>query len=143
MGELKDLREEQDKLLSRVKDFGNKLYLAGLGAYSKAGDGSEELYEEYVKAGTEAYGDDAEGKSKVLLAGRGFAVRARALIDEAPRKRQELYEQCISTGKEARGEKAESSNEFVLAGLGAVTTAREQSRKLFDELVSAGEKQRA
>ena len=28
MGELKDLREEQDKLLSRVKDFGNKLYLA-------------------------------------------------------------------------------------------------------------------
>lgn len=34
MGELKDLREEQDKLLSRVKDFGNKLYLAGLGAYS-------------------------------------------------------------------------------------------------------------
>ncbi|MBL7252298.1 phasin family protein [Alloalcanivorax marinus] len=143
MGELKDLREDQEKLLSRVRSFGDKLYLAGLGAYSKAGDSSEELYEQYVEAGSEAYGDDAEGKSKLLLAGRGFTVRARALLEEAPRKRQELYEQFISTGKEARGEKAETSNEFVLAGLGALTTAREQSRKLFEELVSAGEKQRA
>lgn len=143
MGELKELREDQENLLNRVKDFGNKLYLAGLGAYSKAGDSSEELYEQYVEAGTQAYGEDAEEKSKLLLAGRGFTVRAKELLEEAPRKRQELYEQFISTGKEVRGEKAETSNEFVLAGLGAVTTAREQGLKLFDELVSAGEKQRA
>ena len=44
---------------------------------------------------------------------------------------------------QVRGEKAEETNEFVLAGLGAVSTLREQSQKLFDDLVSTGEKERA
>ena len=70
-------------------------------------------------------------------------LSARQLIDEAPRKRQELYENLVAAGKEQRGEKAESSNEFVLAGVGAVSTVREQGQKLLDELISAGEKERA
>ena len=89
MGELKEIRDQQDNLIQRAKALGNKLYLAGLGAYSKAGDSSEELYDKYVQAGQEAYGDDAEGKSKALLASRGLVVSTRKLIDEAPRKRHE------------------------------------------------------
>ena len=107
MGELKEIRDQQDNLIQRAKALGNKLYLAGLGAYSKAGDSSEELYDKYVQAG------------------------------------QELYEQFVASGKQERGEKAEETNEFVLAGLGAVSTLREQSQKLFDDLVSTGEKERA
>jgi hypothetical protein len=143
MGELKDIRDQQDNLIQRAKTLGNKLYLAGLGAYSKAGDSSEELYGKYVQAGQEAYGEDAEGKSKALLASRGLVVNTRQLIDDAPRKRHELYEQFVANGKQERGEKAEETNEFVLAGLGAVSTLREQSQKLFDDLVSTGEKERA
>lgn len=142
MGELKEIRDQQDNLIQRAKTLGNKLYLAGLGAYSKAGDGSEELYDKYAQAGQEAYGDDADGKSKALLASRGLIVSTRKLIDDAPRKRHELYEQFVTSGKQERGEKAEETNEFVLAGLGAVNTLREQGQKLFDELVSTGEKER-
>lgn len=143
MGELKDIREQQDKLIDRAKTLGNKLYLAGLGAYSKVTDGSEALYDQYLEAGSEVYGDNADGKPKLVLAGRGFVVSTRKLIDEVPAKRRELYEQFIQTGKQERGEKADDTNEFVLAGLGAASTLRQESEKLFNDLVSAGEKQQA
>lgn len=139
MGELKDLREQQEELLNRAKELGNKLYLAGLGAYSKAGSTSSELVEKYVEAGSEAFGEEAEGKPKAVLAGRGLIQVARELVDTAPEKRKELYERFVSAGKGERGEKAEETNEFVLAGIGAVITAREESEKLFNELVAAGE----
>ena len=102
MGELKEIRDQQDNLIQRAKTLGNKLYLAGLGAYSKAGDSSEELYGKYVQAGQEAYGDEAEGKSKALLASRGLVVSTRKLLDEAPQKRHELYEQFVASGKQER-----------------------------------------
>tara|TARA_A100001391_G_scaffold85952_3_gene56371 strand:- start:10251 stop:10706 length:456 start_codon:yes stop_codon:yes gene_type:complete len=129
--------------LTRARQWGDKVYLAGLGAYSKAGEGSEELYEKYLRSGTEAYGESAEGKPALLLAGRGLVdstvVSARKLIEEAPRKRHELYERCVDTGKQVRGEDADTSNELLLAGTGAVATVRERGRRLFDELLAAGE----
>ncbi|KGD60012.1 hypothetical protein T9A_02968 [Alcanivorax jadensis T9] len=140
MGELKDLREQSETLVNRAKELGNKLYLAGLGAYEKAEEGSEELLNKYVEAGTEAFGEDAEDKPKALLASRGALLAARQLLDTAPEKRQALYEKLVEAGKKERGEKAEETNEFVLAGLGAVASAREEGEKLFNELVSAGEK---
>lgn len=143
MGELKDIREQQDTLISRVRALGSKLYLAGLGAYSKVSDGSDTLYHQYLEAGIQARGDDAEGKPKVALAGRGFVVSTRKLVDEVPAKRRDLYEQFVTTGKQERGEKAGDTNEFLLAGLGAITTLRQEGRKLLDDLISAGEKQEA
>ena len=140
MGELKDLREQSESLVNRAKDLGNKLYLAGLGAYDKAEENSEDLLNKYVEAGSAAYGEDAEGKPKALLAGRGALQAARELLDSAPEKRQALYEKLIEAGKKERGEKADATNEFGLAGLGAVATAREEGEKLFNDLVSAGQK---
>lgn len=138
MGELKELRDSQETLLQNVKTWANKLYLAGLGAYAKANDGSEALYEKYAANGAQAYGEAAEGKSKLALVSRGAMVSARQLLEEAPHKRHQLYEQCIATGKQERGDNAEHSNEFVLAGLGALSTLRQQSQKLFEDLVTAG-----
>lgn len=143
MGELKEIRAQQDNLINRAKTLSNKLYLASLGAYSKASDGSETLYGQYLEAGNEAYGEHAGNKPKFLLAGRGLVVSTRKLIREVPTKRQELYEQLIQTGKKERGERADDTNEFLLAGLGAVSTLRQESQKLFDDLVRAGEKQQA
>lgn len=139
MGELKQLREQQETLVARAKDLNRKIYLAGLGAYSKAEGSSGELYEKYAATGATALGESAEGKPKALLAGRGLLQAARELLETAPDKRKELYERFVETGKSERGEKAESTNEFVLAGLGAVKTARTESEKFFNELVTAGE----
>ena len=139
MGELKDIRAQQEELVTKAKELANKLYLAGLGAYSKAGNTSGELVEKYVDAGTKAFGEAAEGKPKALLAGRGLLESTKELIDAAPEKRKEYYERFIAAGKTQRGEKADETNEFVLAGIGAVITAREESEKLFNELVAEGE----
>lgn len=139
MGELKDLRAQQEQLLSRAKELGNKLYLAGLGAVTKAESGSNSLLEEYTRAGSEVLGEKAEGKPKALLASRGALEAARELVKTAPEKRKELVEKFVAAGRKQRGEKAEQTNELLLAGIGAVLTAREEGEKLFNELVAAGE----
>jgi len=139
MGELKNLREQQENLLARARETNRKIYLAGLGAYSKVENSSSELLDKYAQTGSEKLGEKAEGKPKPLLAGRGLIEAAREVFENAPEKREELYNQFVKAGSEKRGEQAESTNEYVLAGLGAVVTAREEGEKLFNELVSAGE----
>ncbi len=139
MGELKNLREQQENLVSKAREANRKLYLAGLGAYSKAENSSSELLDKYAQTGTEKLGDKAEGKPKAVLAGRGLLESAREVVENAPDKREELYNQFVKAGTEKRGEQAESTNEYLLASLGAVVTAREESEKFFNELVSAGE----
>lgn len=140
MGELKDLREQQENLLDRAKETNRKLYLAALGAISKATETADDLMEKYVSEGREAFGETAEEKPRLVLASRGMLKATRDLVENAPEKRHELYERFVDAGRKERGEKAESTLEFVLAGIGAVITAREESQKLFDELVEAGEK---
>lgn len=139
MGELKDLRAQQENLVSRARELGNKLYLASLGAVTKAEATSSDLLDEYVARGTAEFGEAAEGKHKAVLASRGALLAARELVETAPEKRKALYERFVDAGRSQRGEQAADTNEFVLAGLGAVQTAREESEKLFNELVSTGE----
>ncbi len=140
MGELKDLRAQQEQLLSRAKELGNKLYLAGLGAVTKAETGSTELLDKYVSTGSKVLGETAEGKPKAVLAGRGAIEAAKELLQSAPEKRKALFEKCVAAGTKQRGEKAQETNEFLLAGLGAVLTARSEGEKFFNELVATGEK---
>ncbi len=139
MGELKNLREQQESILARAKEVNRKIYLAGLGAVSKAEGTSTELFEKYAETGAAELGDAADGKPKALLAGRGLLKAARELVETAPEKRKALYQRFIEAGREERGEQAESTNEYLLASLGAVVTARAESQKLFNELVAAGE----
>ncbi|MDF1780938.1 MAG: hypothetical protein P1U67_06535 [Alcanivoracaceae bacterium] len=140
MGELKDLRTQQEQLLGRAKELGNKLYLAGLGAVTKAEASSTEMLEKYSATGSKALGEKAEGKPKAVLVSRGALEAAKELIDAAPEKRKELYETFIAAGSKQRGEKADGTNEFVLAGLGAVLTARSEGEKFLNDLIATGEK---
>lgn len=139
MGELKNLREEQESILARAREVNRKIYLAGLGAVSKAEGTSTELYEKYAETGAAELGEAASGKPKALLAGRGLLKAARELVENAPEKRKALYQRFIEAGREERGEQADTTNQYLLAGLGAVLTAREESEKLFNELIAAGE----
>lgn len=139
MGELKDLRAQQENLVNRARALGNKLYLAGLGAVTKAEATSNELLDEYVARGAAELGDAAAAKPKALLASRGALAAARELLESAPEKSKALYESLVEAGRNERGEKAAATNEILLAGLGAVKTVREESEKLFNELVATGE----
>jgi hypothetical protein len=139
MGELKDLRAQQEQLLSRAKELGNKLYLAGRGAVTKAESRSSSLLDEYTTTGSQLLGEKAEGKPKALLASRGALEAAKGLLENAPEKRKELVEKFVAAGRKQRGEKAETTPELVLAGLGALVSAREEGEKFFNELVAAGE----
>lgn len=139
MGELKELREQQETLVARAKGLGSKLYLAGIGAVTKAEATSSELLEQYIATGSRVLGEKAEGKPKAVLAGRGMLEAARDLVEHAPEKRKELYEQFVAAGRQQRGEKASDTSEFLLVGLGAVKTVREEGQKFFNELVATGE----
>ncbi len=139
MGELKDIRAQQENLVNRARELGNKLYLAGLGAVTKAEATSGELLDEYVARGTAELGEAAASKPKAVLASRGALAAARELLEAAPEKRKALYQRFVDAGRSQRGEKAAETNEILLAGLGAVQTAREESEKLFNELVAVGE----
>lgn len=142
MGEPNNLHE-QDSWRQRARNVSDQLYLAGLGAYSKASNQSRTLYEQCVLAGSQALGDEGDSRSRLLLAGRGLVVNARALADRIPAKRKELYEQLVTAGRNERGDEAEGGNEFVLAGLGAVTRLRQEGQDWFNTLVQAGEKHQA
>ena len=154
MGELKTLRAQQETLVARAKELNHKLFLASVGAFSKAEAESTKLLDKYAAQGTDALGNKAQGKPRALLAARGLADSAvkadykalaetlssdaRQLLDTLPEKRKALYEQLVETAREERGTSAAATNELVLAGLGAVLTARNKSQHLFNELVSAG-----
>lgn len=143
MGASKDFQEQQDNLRQRTRDLGDKLYLAGLGAYSKASNKSRTLYDQCVQAGSQTLSDEDNDRSRLVLAGHGLVIATRKLADRIPAKRKELYEQWVTAGRNERGDEAEGANEFVLAGLGAVTRLRQESRAWFDTLVQAGEKHQA
>ena len=95
MGELKEIRDQQDNLIQRAKALGNKLYLAGLGAYSKAGDSSEELYEQFVASGKQERGEKAEETNEFVLAGLGAVSTLRE-------QSQKLFDDLVSTGEKER-----------------------------------------
>ncbi len=139
MGELKDLREQSESLVNRAKELGNKLYLAGLGAYEKAEEGSEELLSKYVETAPKPLATTLKASPKPCWqAAAPWLLPANC--STAPGKASGPVRKLLEAGKKERGEKAEETNEYLLAGLGAVATAREEGEKLFNELVSTGEK---
>ena len=154
MGELKDLREQEESLFGKYKQFNKNLFLAALGAVSRVEEEVEKRYDEIVAAGEEVLGDDAEDTNKYVVAVRGLISRIQDEVENLPEnvkeqfetlqdKPEELFNKYVETGSEERGDEAEDTNKYVLAGIGAFTTAREESTRIFDELVEAGEKRAA
>lgn len=133
MGELKDLRQQQENLVARARDLSNKLYLAGLGAITRLESTSSELLDSALEKGKTAFGEAGETKPKALLVSRGALEEARALAEAAPQKSRKLYQQALEAGRE------DSNNDFLAFGYGAIKTARAEGEKLFNELVTAGQ----
>lgn len=132
MGELKEIRSQQESLVERAKEVNRKLWLAGLGAVSKAEEKGREQLDKYRYAGELAIGAEAASQNRYLVAARGLVATVRAEGDD-------LLNKLVDAGKQQKGEEADSSP-YVLAAIGAFATLRDESQRVFDDLVATGEK---
>ncbi len=124
MGELKNLSEEQTKLVERVKSVAQQVYLANLGLVAKAEEEGQKQYDKLVAAGEKARGEQAAATAKPLLAAFG-------LVEVLKEEGQKLNADAVKTQfEELKGK---------LTGL----NLKEEGQKLFDELVATGEKRKA
>lgn len=121
MGELKQLSEQQQNLVERVKSLGQQIYLANLGLASKVEEEGKKQYDKIVAAGTESRGE-ASSKATVVAIGVVEVLKA-----EAEKLKAEGFKPQLDAIKQR------------LAGL----KLKEETQKLFDELVAAGEKRKA
>ncbi len=133
MGELKELRGQQESLVHRARDINHKVWLAGLGAVSKAEEQGRKSIDRYVAAGERAIGSEAALKSRYIVAARGLVTTLREEGDE-------ILNKLVDAGKKQDATVAEDGNVYILALVGALTTLRDESRKIFDDLVASGEK---
>jgi len=124
MGELKQISEQQQGLVERVKSLGEQVYLANLGLVAKAEEEGKKQYDKLVAAGTEARAEKAAETPKALLVAAGLV---QVLKTEADKLKAEGLKLQVETVKQK------------LTGL----NLKEESQKLFDELVAAGEKRKA
>lgn len=124
MGELKNLSEEQTKLVERVKTVAQQVYLANLGLVAKAEEEGQKQYGKLVAAGEKARGEQAATTAKPLLAAFG-------LVEVLKEEGQKLNAEAVKAQfEELKGK---------LTGL----NLKEEGQKLFDELVATGEKRKA
>lgn len=124
MGELKQVSEQQLGLVERVKNIGEQVYLANLGLVAKAEEEGKKQYERLLAAGTEVRAEKAAETPKALLVAAGLVQVVKV---EAEKVSAESLKLQVEELKQK------------LAGLKLV----EESQKLFDELVAAGEKRKA
>lgn len=124
MGELKQVAEQQQTLVERVKTVGQQIYLANLGLASKVETEGKKQYDKIVAAGTESRGEQAAASSKAVLVAVGLV---EVLKTEAEKLKGEGLKQQLDGIKQR------------LTGL----QLKEETLKLFDELVATGEKRKA
>ena len=124
MGELKQLSESQQNLVERVKSLGQQIYLANLGLATKVEEEGRKQYDKIVAAGTETRGEQAAATNKAVLVAVGLV---EVLKGEAEKLKTEGLKPQVDAIRQR------------LAGL----KLKEETQKLFDELVAAGEKRKA
>lgn len=124
MGELKQVSEQQQGLVERVKSIGEQVYLANLGLVAKAEEEGKKQYDRLLAAGTEVRAEKAAETPKLVLVATGLV---QVLKTEANKLSADSLKLQVEELKQK------------LAGIKVV----EESQKLFDELVAAGEKRKA
>lgn len=121
MGELKQLSESQQSLVERVKSLSQQIYFANLGLASKVEEEGKKQYDKIVAAGAESRGEQS---SKVVLVAVG-------LVEVLKSEAEKLLAEGLKPQVEAIKQR--------LTGI----KLKEETQKLFDELVAAGEKRKA
>ncbi len=124
MGELKQLSESQQGLVERVKSIGQQIYLANLGLASKVEEEGKKQYDKFVAAGTETRGEQAASSNKAVLVAVGLV---EVIKSEAEKLKTDGLKPQVDAIKQR------------LTGI----KLKEDTQKLFDELVAAGEKRKA
>lgn len=128
MGELKQISEQQQSLVERVKSLGQQIYLANLGLATKVEEEARKQYDQVIAKGTEVRGAEA-GKAVVAAAGVLELLKAEA-------------EKLKAEAEKVKAEGLKPQVESIKQRLTALNL-KEESQRLFDELVAAGEKRKA
>lgn len=123
MGELKQLSEQQQGLVERVKELGQQVYLANLGLVARAEEEGRKQYDRLVAVGTEVRAEKAAETPKALLVAAGLV---QVLKSEAEKLSVDSLKAQFDSAKQK------------LAAL----NLKVEGQKLFDELVAAGEKRK-
>ncbi len=137
-----EIQAKISQMVERAKGMSRNAYFVGVGALSRAEETAQTLFEEYANVGAKSLGEDAEEKPKALLAGYGFLSTLKTLQAQFPGQPQAMYERWVEIGQE-KAQNAANMNELLLAAVGAGYLAKEESEKLINELLAAGEKRSA
>jgi hypothetical protein len=124
MGELKSVASEQAKLVERVKSIGQQVYLANLGLVTKVEEEGKKQFDKFLVAGEQVRGEKAAATAKPVLAALG-------LVEVLKEEAQKLTADSLKAQFEELKAQLTSLN------------LKEESFKLFDELVATGEKRKA
>lgn len=134
MGKATVTSSQQETLAQRAKEINRQIWLAGLGAISKAEVQGRKGLDRCVSAGERVIGSDATLKSRYLVAARGLVATLRE-------ESEDMLNRLVDAGKkQQQNDDAEDNNMYVLAMIGAVVTLRDESQKMFSDLVASGEK---
>lgn len=143
MGELKQISEEQAKLVERVKSLTQQVYLANLGLVAKIETEGKKQIDKLLEAGAKVRGEAPT--TKPLLAAFG-------LIEVLKEEALKLKDEALKLAEEAQKLSTESVKTQVNELKAQITSLKlkeeslklkEEGLKLFDELVAAGEKRKA
>lgn len=98
MGELKALRDQQESLVNRAKEVNRKLWLAGLGAFTKIEEQGRSNLDRLIEAGRKEQGTEASS-NRYLLATVGVVSTLRE-------EGQKLFDDLVATGEQREGRQA-------------------------------------
>ncbi len=121
MGELKNIAEEQKKLVERVKDLGRQVYLANVGLLALVEDEGRKQYGKVLETAKQAHGEVSNE----------WVLVARGLVDQLVTEASQLKVASLR-------EQAQQAREKILAKDWVA-----EAQKLFQDLVQAGEKRKA
>ena len=104
MGELKAVAETQAevKLVDRVKDLGNQVYLAGLGLVAKVEEEGQKQLDKLQAAGQTARGEKAAADKKVVLVAFGLVETLKTEVESLKAEGQKLFDDLVASGEKRK-----------------------------------------
>jgi hypothetical protein len=104
MGELKNVAENQAevKLVDRVKDLGNQVYLAGLGLVAKVEEEGQKQLDKLQAAGQAARGEKAAADKKAVLVAFGLVETLKTEVESLKAEGQKLFGDLVASGEKRK-----------------------------------------
>lgn len=149
MGELKEVAatEAEVKLVDRVKEIGNQVYLASLGVVAKVEEEGHKQYDKLLAVGQAARGEQAANDKTVVLVAFGVVetikTESEKLVELVKTEGDKLAE-LVKTESDKLAEKVKAEKDKLTEKVKVEgEKLKADGQKLIDDLIAAGEKRKA